>query len=382
MKQATALGVNRKLGILLFVSVAGMVGIMLVFYQAFSLSLNKDKRAETRRLVEVGLGVIQYFYGLEQSGAMPSGEAKRLSMSALKAATFKDHGYFWINDGSGVLVMQPYTPEMVGTNMLDVQGGEGLFLFREFVRVSKEGGGWVNYTWLKTVKGGLHRKVSFVAYFEPWDWVLGTGLYLHDMEAEIKRNSLGVAAVLLVALVSLMGIFMTLIRRFLRELQGLAIHDELTGLYTRRYLTETLGNLLLLHDRHLDKNLSVIFLDIDHFKQVNDSYGHGKGDEVLREVGWVIREMTRPDDLCIRYGGEEFVVVILTGETQTARHLAERIRKAVHGKVFQGNGHSFSITLSVGIAMRQGRESFDVVLARADEKLYEAKANGRDCIVA
>ena len=381
MKQATALGVNRKLGVLLFISVAGMVGIMLVFYQAFSLSLNKGKRAETRRHVEAGLGVIQYFYGLEQSGAMALDEAKRLSMSALKAATFKDHGYFWINDGSGVLVMQPYTPELVGTNMLDAQDDNGLLLFRAFVSIAKEGGGWVNYTWPKPVKGGVHRKVSFVGYFEPWDWVLGTGLYLDDMEAEIKRNSFRVGAVLFVALVSLMAIFMALIRRFLKELQGLAIRDQLTGLYTRRYLLETLGNLLLLHDRHLDKNLSVIFLDIDHFKRVNDTHGHGKGDEVLRDVGRVVREVTRPDDLCIRYGGEEFVVVILTSEGQTARRLAERIRKAVHGKVFQGSGHPFSITLSAGIAMRQGRETFDTLLARADEKLYEAKANGRDCIV-
>lgn len=381
MNQANALGVNRKLGVFLLVSVMGMAAILLVFYQAFSRSLYSEKRAGTQRQVDAGIGVIRHFYEKEQAGAMSRSEAQALSMEALKSATFGDTGYFWINDGAGVLLMNPYTPELIGKNMLNTVDHNGFYLFKDFVRLSKEGGGWSEYYWPKPGMGGAYRKVSNVAYFKPWNWVLGSGLYLDDMEREIRHNSLRIAGILLVALIALVAVFMALIRRFMTELQSLAIRDHLTGLYTRRYLVETLGNLLLLHDRHIEKNLCVIFLDIDHFKRVNDTHGHGKGDQVLREIGRVIRESTRPDDLCIRYGGEEFVVVVLASNPATARSLTERIRSAAHETVFPGAHEPFSITLSAGIATRRKGEAFDSLLARADAKLYQAKANGRDCIV-
>ncbi|HZB90252.1 MAG TPA: PleD family two-component system response regulator [Stellaceae bacterium] len=163
---------------------------------------------------------------------------------------------------------------------------------------------------------------------------------------------------------------------------ALALTDSLTGLYNRRYLMAHLDGLMA---RSVEggEGPSVLMLDIDYFKRVNDGHGHAAGDQVLREVASRIARHVRAFDLVARYGGEEFVVVMPETTLAIAAMVAERLRNVVAAKpIALGDGQSeLAITISVGITIaREGGDNPGAVLQRADKALYEAKARGRNCV--
>jgi len=161
--------------------------------------------------------------------------------------------------------------------------------------------------------------------------------------------------------------------------------DVLTGWNNRRYLQVRLVEELA-RARRDDSGLVCLMLDIDHFKKVNDSYGHAAGDAVLRELAQRIESQVRVSDIAARYGGEEFVVLLPGTEIESGTLLAERIRKAVSANPIEiGGGNSITITVSIGIAsitpIRDGddlKTTGESLLARADVALYSAKSSGRD----
>jgi two-component system cell cycle response regulator len=164
----------------------------------------------------------------------------------------------------------------------------------------------------------------------------------------------------------------------------MAITDALTGLYNRRYMENHLATLI---DQAASrgKPLAVLVLDIDHFKSVNDTYGHDAGDDVLREFALRMRKSIRGLDLACRYGGEEFVVVMPETDMSVAAAVAERLRRRIASEPFsiqQGTG-SIEVTISVGIAtLDQRSENGANILKRADQALYRAKRDGRNRVVA
>jgi two-component system cell cycle response regulator len=164
----------------------------------------------------------------------------------------------------------------------------------------------------------------------------------------------------------------------------LAITDPLTGLFNRRYMESHVGTLI---DRSAarGKSLSVLILDVDYFKSVNDSYGHDAGDDVLREFAERLKASIRGIDLACRYGGEEFVVVMPDTDLGIAAMVAERIRRRIAGEPFpiEGGKRTIEVTISVGIAARMGaHDNVTLMLKRADEALYRAKRDGRNRVAA
>lgn len=153
-----------------------------------------------------------------------------------------------------------------------------------------------------------------------------------------------------------------------------AIHDPLTGLHNRLYLTDAARRLCTIDDRRNSPPVTALMIDIDHFKDVNDTYGHPVGDLVLQHVGRSIATLLRPGDIAVRFGGEEFLVLLAGVDTATSCAIGERIRSAV-AIPDPPNPH---ITISVGVAVRQPLEDFEAVIKRADDALYHAKAAGRD----
>jgi two-component system, cell cycle response regulator len=155
--------------------------------------------------------------------------------------------------------------------------------------------------------------------------------------------------------------------------------DHLTGLFNRRYLMEALEKEF---QRTLRKagNLSLIILDIDHFKKVNDTYGHLQGDIVLNKVALHLQKELRSYDIAARYGGEEFVALLPDAMLKEALFVAERVRQAVQGTKFNGALASLAITVSMGIATLPTPEgaTVDNFIKMADDALYRAKANGRN----
>lgn len=164
----------------------------------------------------------------------------------------------------------------------------------------------------------------------------------------------------------------------------LAVTDPLTGLYNRRYL-DTHMPLLMERSITRERPLSVLVIDIDRFKGVNDTHGHDVGDEVIREFAKRIRLTIRGIDLACRYGGEEFVIVLPDTDVDTAEIIAERLRLRIASSPFEiGPGPlNLDITASVGLsALSRPGETPDMLLKRADLALYEAKNTGRNRVVA
>lgn len=159
-----------------------------------------------------------------------------------------------------------------------------------------------------------------------------------------------------------------------------SIRDPLTALYTRVYVNEMIDRLFDIHDRDSNALVVVAGFDIDHFKKVNDTFGHNVGDDVLRKVAQVLIQSTRRSDIPVRMGGEEFVVFFVGLSAKKTLEIAERIRMLVEALVFEGPMNNYKITISCGVAFRHQKESLLDVLKRADIELYRAKKCGRNQI--
>jgi two-component system, cell cycle response regulator len=174
-----------------------------------------------------------------------------------------------------------------------------------------------------------------------------------------------------------------LLRNNLDHSLELAVTDQLTGLHNRRYMV---GQLDALVTRAVKGGapVSALMLDIDHFKKINDSFGHDIGDEVLREFAVRLASNVRAIDLPCRYGGEEFVVIMPDTVLADAERIADRIRRHVGGSPFRVDGgrELLTVTISVGVASTLGEtDNPDALLKRADAGLYEAKSGGRNQVI-
>lgn len=177
------------------------------------------------------------------------------------------------------------------------------------------------------------------------------------------------------------------LRRKNEELEGtnrilaeLATNDGLTGLYNHRHFHEILAAEFARTVRH-DHPLSLLFLDVDHFKRYNDTHGHLKGDRVLEKIGEIIRNSLRASDMAARYGGEEFVVLLPETPMEHARHVAEQIRKRIENHPFPGRETQpeEKLTVSIGVAgyPQDGKNARELIEC-VDRALYEAKEMGRN----
>ncbi|MBV9825217.1 MAG: PleD family two-component system response regulator [Alphaproteobacteria bacterium] len=172
------------------------------------------------------------------------------------------------------------------------------------------------------------------------------------------------------------------LRQNYRRSLSLALTDELTGLYNRRYVFAHMNELIARAAE--SSGFAVAIFDIDHFKQVNDRYGHPAGDDVLRELAARAERQVRSVDLVGRMGGEEFVVVMPETSLPNAMAVAERLRAAVADEAFlvAESGQKLPVTVSIGVAiMDQQQDTIDSVLKRADDALYAAKNGGRNQVI-
>ncbi len=167
-----------------------------------------------------------------------------------------------------------------------------------------------------------------------------------------------------------------------RRFRDLAIRDGLTGLYNHGYLLDALAGEVARAVRY-DRHLSVIFLDVDHFKQYNDQFGHQRGDMVLRQVSQILKDEIRKTDIAARYGGEEFVLILPETSKQDAFVVAEKIRKTIQASIANDvtDEGPTTVTISAGVAsyMVDGTDANELI-AKADEAVYAAKNDGRNAV--
>ena len=163
------------------------------------------------------------------------------------------------------------------------------------------------------------------------------------------------------------------------ELEQLSITDSLTQVFNRRFFMERIRQEVKRVNRY-GSSVSLLMIDIDHFKQVNDKYGHQAGDAILAGVAGLIKQRLRETDVLARYGGEEFAMIATPMELNGAVALAERVRSLVEAAEFEQNGHRIRVTISIGVSswMPSMKDEFEELVRLADDALYGAKEEGRN----
>jgi diguanylate cyclase (GGDEF)-like protein len=250
-------------------------------------------------------------------------------------------------------------------------------------RFPKEKEGHFNYllkkvtrTWDKLKKEKNSKKFL---YLSEQCWKYSNELTdFAQMTAEYKRNKL-LKKISLITLVSSVLILIMIFVVYFTIKKGLErekIIDPLTKLYNRRHFIEIFNYFIDLYERY-DRPFSIIFLDIDNFKKINDTYGHQKGDEILIQISQVILKSLRNTDSAFRYGGEEMVIILPETETYEAFQMAERLRQAIKEKI---QIKSKPVTVSMGVGTYKGEGMFSFI-ERVDESVYKAKNSGKDKVV-
>ena len=152
--------------------------------------------------------------------------------------------------------------------------------------------------------------------------------------------------------------------------------DGMTGLYTHKFFMERLDGELGRAERH-NENLTLLFLDLDKFKRINDTYGHLFGDMVIKDTSNIIKNNVRTHDVVARYGGEEFLTFVSNSDKEAAYLVSERIRKAIADTKINLNGEDKQITVTLGVANITESEHISSLLELADQRLYEGKKRGK-----
>lgn len=171
--------------------------------------------------------------------------------------------------------------------------------------------------------------------------------------------------------------YQSMLQELMAKLTAISNHDDLTGLANRRYMQERLKQAIAQSER-TGEAFSIALADIDWFKRINDTAGHAVGDVILTRVSECIRESLREYDVCARWGGEEFLLLLASCDRKNAGQLVERIRKTVADIPTDDLHESLRLTVSIGYTEFQPGESLDKALKRADDALYQAKLGGRN----
>ena len=209
------------------------------------------------------------------------------------------------------------------------------------------------------------------------------GLEIYNYDGSIPHMyliRLIYGSIIEVMIYSILIFYRTKIDKLFKQLQELTLIDALTGVYNRRYFDIYIDKVIPF-SRRTNTPLLLVLFDIDHFKKVNDDYGHNFGDEVLKELAEVVGAIVRKSDGFVRFGGEEFAIIMPETTIETGMTIAERIRKAIEKTEFRYKGKKVPITISLGVT-KYDDVTIKELIERADQALYRAKKNGRNQVVS
>lgn len=193
--------------------------------------------------------------------------------------------------------------------------------------------------------------------------------------SDIHKLSFVITTITIISLV--FTVFWMLTDRLLKQIYHSSITDELTGLYNRKGLRKLIPRFI---HKEQESNISILLADIDHFKVINDTFGHDYGDKVIKHFGEILIKSCRENDVCFRYGGEEFIVILPNTNEAQAMQIADRIKVYTKNRS-EAELSSGQYTVSIGLTKAQNSDDWSSLVNRADNALYDAKTKGRDCIV-
>ncbi|WP_434706084.1 methyl-accepting chemotaxis protein [Pseudomonas sp. Z1-12] len=220
MNSLRSVSISRRLWLILVVAIVMLFTLGAFMLKQIHTDLYQAKVQKTQHVVQTASGVLSYYHGLETAGTLTREAAQKQALSAVRGLRYDQSDYFWINDLTPVMVMHPTNPKLEGQNLSAIRDPNGYALFNEMVAIAKaKGAGMINYLWPKPGAEAPVGKTSYVKLFEPWGWIIGSGVYIDDVQAEFQSQMIK-ASLIGLAITVLMSLFLTLIvRSIVRPLQ-------------------------------------------------------------------------------------------------------------------------------------------------------------------
>jgi len=367
----------------------------------------------------------------DAAGALRADElAKARMIPRIRETRLAKDGYIWIHE-----LLKPeggpdYARRLVHSFLKDTEGAllttegtesSGGFPYRlELEGIIAQGEAYTSYYFPRPNDRLPSRKISYSRLYPDFSWIVATGIYVDDIErivtyerrvAETNRQgqvSSGAAwlALILASVILLVFLIDRATARVIRDSYGrlftaeqalkeekrrveeayalmkeLADRDELTGLRNRRSGLARLA-IEAARSQRVGCPFCVALCDIDHFKSFNDRHGHETGDRVLKEVAKALEDGVRLEDMALRWGGEEFLILLSGDPLSQALEAADRLRRAVAGRTVRVGDEGLAVSMTIGVAEYQAGESVERLIARADAAMYKGKAAGRNVVVA
>ena len=214
--------IGHRLWSILAIATIGLALIGALGLYSLHQTLIADRMDKTRNLAEVAYGVAERYHARVQAGELKEADGKRLALAALETLRYDGKEYFWVNDMTPVMIMHPVAKQLVGKNLSDIKDPTGKHLFVDFVEtVKRSGGGFVSYLWPKPGSDQPVPKISYVKGFAPWGWVIGTGIYVDDVEAIFRHQALVNGGIFLAVVLLIGGLGWMVIRSISGPLLGL-----------------------------------------------------------------------------------------------------------------------------------------------------------------
>ena len=216
-----SMSIVQRISLMVVVAMAGLALLTAVAVRDEYRQMAEGYERNVKNQVEVAHGLIAHFHALERNGAMSRASAQEAAKAALRALRYQGNEYFWVNDSGPVIVMHPIRPELEGRNLSENRDPQGKYLFREFVRVAHaDGAGFVDYLWPRPGSDMPQPKLSYVKMFAEWDWIVGTGVYVDDIDASMRDAAMRLGAFVLAVVVILGLISWWVVRGVVSALGG------------------------------------------------------------------------------------------------------------------------------------------------------------------
>jgi len=325
------------------------------------------------------------------------------ALEDIRALRYGNNGYFWLNDTNYTMIMHPIKPSYDGKVFLGTKAVPFVELGVNALKKSHNNLATIEYKFYNPATHNYEDKLSVVKLFKPWNWVIGTGVYLNTINASInkigtiknqekKKFIMKIVFFAIVMIIITIFIAYFLIRYFIinpvtslnnekKYFEEMSQTDSLTSILNRRAFFKEAQQYFAYAKRHY-LSVSLIMIDLDHFKHINDTYGHEAGDFALKEFVRTTRKCIREEDIFGRVGGEEFCLCILNVNQEELCNIAQKVRNAVQKNSFVYKEYVIRFTISLGsYQVDSFDEEFESALNKADEALYKAKDEGRNKVV-
>lgn len=386
---------------------------------------NYDPKLQFKQLVYVkNLGMYNWYIGSAEYLDTSIKEIEKNTLDIINNSAVGASEYFFVIDQDGNFVLAGKNRDLIGKNVLQLRDSDGKYLIKDIIKNAEfKDSSWVSYKWKNPENGRIEQKYSYAKRVPNSNWIIGSGFYMEEVNRKIADKKIELAQINqkqlknilemsgLILFISLIGSYVissSIRRRFLNysktietknkeltalnyglenivkertaelneayeKMEKIALTDTLTEIYNRYYFNSALQNEISRAKRY--ESFSLLMFDIDHFKEVNDTFGHNIGDIVLRMIAERVKSCLRESDIFARVGGEEFMIILPSTTLETANEVGERIRTTIEMHTFDGIG---KITVSLGLVTYRDDESFAEIVKRVDTELYKAKNNGRN----